>query len=200
MSIPIHTRPLEPDDWPHLVRLFGSNGACGGCWCMWWRVPRGGKLWEEAKGKKNRERFRRLVRAGQVHGVLAFVEEEPVGWCSFGPRETFPRLDTVKALRGETDEGTWSIVCFFIPSRWRGQGVATHLLKAATAQAFALGAKVVQGYPIVPKTDQAVPASFAWTGVPVLFERAGYTELVRPEATRPIYCNQGECSATGGSP
>ena len=42
-------RPLREDDWPAIEELFGSNGACGGCWCMWWRVPRGGKLWTEMK-------------------------------------------------------------------------------------------------------------------------------------------------------
>lgn len=103
METQLVLRPLEPDDWPHLVRLFGGNGACGGCWCMWWRVPRGGKLWEAAKGQKNRDSFRRLVKARKVHGVLAFLGEEPVGWCAFGPRGDFPRLETVKALRHAVD-------------------------------------------------------------------------------------------------
>ena len=188
MDAELIVRPLEPDDWPHLARLFGDNGACGGCWCMWWRVPRGGKLWEEAKGKKNRDTFRRLVKARKVHGVLAFVGKEPVGWCSFGPRGDFPRLETVKALRRDFDEGTWSIVCFFIPARWRGKGVASRLLEAATNRARELGARVIEGYPIVPKEDSGpVPAAFAWTGVPVLFERAGFEELERPGAARPIY-------------
>src|SRR5262249_10647025 len=173
-----------------LARLFGANGACGGCWCMWWRVPRGGRLWEEAKGRKNRDRFRRLVRAGKVHGVLAFRGEEPVGWCSFGPRAAFRRLETVKALRHEAAEGTWSIVCFYIPARWRGRGVATRLLAAATERAFELGARVLEAYPVVPKEDKAIPAAFAWTGVPALFEGAGDEELERPGAARPGYVHE----------
>jgi GNAT superfamily N-acetyltransferase len=191
MSLKITVRTLEPGDWPHIARLFGVNGACGGCWCMWWRVPHGGKLWEEAKGRKNRDRFRRLVRAGKVHGVLAFVGEEPVGWCSFGPRHDFPRLETVKALRHDFDDGTWSIVCFYIPSRWRGQGVATRLLEAATERALALGACTVEGYPVAPKKSATpIPAAFAWTGVPALFERAGYDELERVGASRPIFVKE----------
>ncbi len=155
---------------------------------MWWRVPQGGKLWEEAKGRKNRDRFRRLIQAGKVHGVLAFHGDEPVGWCCFGPRTDFPRIERVKALRRDVDDGVWSVVCFFIPARWRGKGVATRLLEAATREAFALGAKALEGYPVVPKNeDKPVPAVFAWTGVPALFERAGYEELARPGAARPIY-------------
>jgi GNAT superfamily N-acetyltransferase len=155
---------------------------------MWWRVPKGGKTWEEAKGRRNRDRMRRLVRAGAVHAVLAFSGDEPVGWCSVGPRETFPRLETVKALRRPVPEGTWSVVCFFIPARWRGKGVATRLLEAATKLAFEHGARAVEGYPVVPR-GKTMPAAFAWTGVPALFERAGYGKLPGEGTTRPIYRN-----------
>jgi GNAT superfamily N-acetyltransferase len=184
----IHIRPLTADDWPHIVQLFGANGACGGCWCMWPRVPRGGKSWHEAKGAKNRQRFRRLVQTGKVHAVLAFVGKDPVGWCSFGPRSTFPRLERVRALQRDSSDTTWSIVCFYIPSRWRGRGVATKLLEAATGEAFALGATEIEGYPVVPKKlPEKVPAAFAWTGVPALFVAQGYEELDRPGVSRPIY-------------
>src|SRR5260370_6298781 len=115
----LQIRPLQPGDWRNIVKLFGDKGGCGGCWCMWPRMPHGGKMWEEAKGAKNRDRFRRLVRVGKVHGVLAFCGEEPVGWCSFGPRKTFPRLETVRALRREWSEGTLSLVCFYTPPPWR---------------------------------------------------------------------------------
>jgi GNAT superfamily N-acetyltransferase len=182
----IDVNPLRPDEWRAIARLFGDNGACGGCWCMWWRVPRGGKLWEEVKGRKNRDGLRRLVRAGSVHAVVAYSGGEPVGWCSFGPRHSFPRLERVRALRRKVPEDTWSIVCFFIPARWRGRGVATRLLRAATAEAFARGAREIEGYPVVPKKG-TVPAAFAWTGVPALFRSSGYLKLRRPSATRPIY-------------
>jgi GNAT superfamily N-acetyltransferase len=194
-SAPLHIRPLEPGDWPIIVKLFGAKGACGGCWCMWPRVPHGGKAWDEAKGPKNRDRFRRLLQAGKVHGVIAFWDGEPVGWCSFGLRETFPRLASVRALQRDWSAGTWSIVCFYIPSVWRGRGVATRLLEAATAHAFALGAREIEGYPVVPKkSPEQVPAVFAWTGVPALFQKAGYTELPRPEASRPIFVKRGRKS------
>lgn len=186
----ITVRPLTPADWPVITRLFGTNGACGGCWCMWWRVPRGGKTWDDAKGAKNRNAFRRLIQAGKVHGVLAFAGDEPVGWCCFGPRTDFPRLETVKALRGEIAPATWSITCFYIPARWRNHGVATQLLDAATARALELGAARIEGYPVVPK-KVPVPAAFAFTGVPALFAGAGYEKLRRPAELRPVYVKKG---------
>jgi GNAT superfamily N-acetyltransferase len=184
----LEVRVLQSDDWALVARLFGVRGACGGCWCMWWRVPRGGKTWHAAKGRPNREAFRRLVKAGKVHAVLALAGNEPVGWCSFGPRRTFPRLERVRALKREVPADTWSIVCFYIPAAWRGYGVARRLLEAATARALALGAREVEGYPVVPRDpEQAVPAAFAWTGVPALFEKADYHELPRAGTSRPIF-------------
>ena len=181
-------RPLRPDDWANVERLFGPNGACGGCWCMTWRVPRGGKLWEECKGAKNMRAFKRLVTAGKVYGCLAFVGDEPVGWCCVGPRADFPRLERIKALQTEWDEGTWSVTCFFIRSGWRDRGVATALLKRAVMLAQDCGAGVLESYPVKLKSDGSkMPGAFAWTGVPSLFERAGFDEVTPPGNSRPIY-------------
>jgi GNAT superfamily N-acetyltransferase len=185
-SAPLTVRQVTPQDWPLIVRLFGDNGACGGCWCMWPRLPKGGKLWEEAKGAKNRASFQRLVKNDRVHAVLAFSGEEPVGWCCFGPRADFPRLERVKALQVAWTPETWAVVCFFIRSKWRGRGVATLLLRAATERAFELGAEEVHGYPIEPRREIA-PAAFVWTGVPKLFEKVGYKKMKRSGATRPVY-------------
>lgn len=30
-------KPLTLDTWADFERLFGPNGACGGCWCTWSR-------------------------------------------------------------------------------------------------------------------------------------------------------------------
>jgi len=179
-------RVLTAEDWPVVVRLFGDRGACGGCWCMYWRIPRGGRLWEELKGQKNRDAFRRQVRDGKVHAILGFAGREPVAWCSFGPRHSFPRLETVRALKRNWSEGTWSIVCFYIQPRWRGHGVATTLLEMAVDHAFACGAQEVEGYPVVPKL-KPMPAAFAWTGVPAVFRNAGLKRMRRPGESRPIY-------------
>ena len=32
---------LTPALWPALEQLFGEHGACGGCWCMFWRIEKG---------------------------------------------------------------------------------------------------------------------------------------------------------------
>ena len=30
--------PLTKKNWDKFVQLFGKNGACGNCWCMYYRL------------------------------------------------------------------------------------------------------------------------------------------------------------------
>jgi GNAT superfamily N-acetyltransferase len=178
---------VTSDDWPVVETLFGANGACGGCWCMWWRTP-GGKAWAAAKGERNRTELKCLVETERLHAVVAFAGSDPVGWCCFGEQGDFPRLETVKALRDVRDRSAWSIVCLFIKARWRRQGVATRLVDAAATHAFALGAPKVEGYPVPPKpTGEAIPAAFAFTGVPRIFEDAEFERQAGDDAKHPVY-------------
>jgi predicted GNAT family acetyltransferase len=156
---------------------------------MWWRVERGGKLWEESKGAKNKRTFKKLLTAGKVHGCLAFAGDEPVGWCCVGPRADFPRLERTKALATDFGEHTWCIVCFYIPAKWRHRGVAGALVKEAVTIARDHGAKEVEAYPVRPKSGPGrdIPAAFAWTGVPQLFEKARFQNVTPPGNTRDIY-------------
>ena len=156
---------------------------------MSWRLPRGGKLWEENKGAKNRSAFRKLVKNGQVHGCLAFAENEPVGWCCVGPRGDFPRLERTKALHTAWDERTWSVTCFYIPAKWRRRGVASALLGGVIELARQRGAKALEAYPVRPygTSPDEIPAAFAWTGVPRLFDKLRFRNVTPPGNSRDIY-------------
>lgn len=152
---------------------------------MWWRVPRGGKLWEKTKGESNRKQLKALVESGKIHAVLALDGGAPIGWCCFGPRHTFPRLETVKAIRRETTPETWSITCFYVAPGRRARGLGAALLDAATELAFAAGARELEGYPVVPQEPRRrMPDAFAWTGVPAMFQRAGYHDVSQAAASR----------------
>ncbi len=153
---------------------------------MTWRVPRGGKLWEESKGERNRRAFRGLVLGGKVFGVLAFADEEPVGWCCVGPREDFPRLERTRALATAWTKTTWSVTCFYIKSAWRRKGLASAMLKEAVTVARSNGAKELEGYPVRPYTDN-IPGAFAWTGIPAVFEKQKFADVTPAGNTRPIY-------------
>jgi len=183
----LKVRPLTPDDWAVVETLFGAKGACGGCWCMYWRSSFGGEKFKERLGERNRKDFRREVTSGRAKGVLALDGDRPVGWCSIGPREDFPYLQRSRVLKTDWKPGTWSITCFFIPAAERGKGVATALLAGAVKLARTLGATEIEGYPVSVRPDgEKVAAAFAWTGVPSLFEKGGFTPLERAES-RVVY-------------
>jgi GNAT superfamily N-acetyltransferase len=183
MGTQLHVHPLGPDRWPDLEKLFGSRGAVGGCWCMWWRLPRA--EYERSKGEGNRALFRSHVTAGAEPGLLAYDGDAPVAWCAIEPRDAYPVLDRSRVLKRVDDEPVWSVTCFFVAKTHRGSGAATTLLRAAVAHAAARGARVVEGYPVDPKKDR-MPVVFAHTGFVAMFRAAGFTEVERRSPTRPI--------------
>jgi hypothetical protein len=69
--------PLTPERWPDFERLFGPNGACAGCWCMWWRLPR--KAFDAGAGEGNRTAFRAIVETGPRPGLLAYSKKSRSG-------------------------------------------------------------------------------------------------------------------------
>jgi hypothetical protein len=92
----INFHPLTPEHWSDFEKLFGPRGACGGCWCMYWRLSR--SQFEDQHGELNRRNMKALVDSGIIPGILAYAGEEPIGWCSIAPREEFPPLHVHASL------------------------------------------------------------------------------------------------------
>jgi ribosomal protein S18 acetylase RimI-like enzyme len=181
-------RRLRKDDWPNLDALFGAKGACGGCWCQWWRVPRGGKMWQAVQGEPNRRAMKALVTSGKASGILAFDGDTPVGWCAYGRREDFPKLDRTRAYVREDTDGVWSINCFYIARGYRGLGLAEQMAAAAVKAIRARKGRIVEAYPVtLTKDGKRLPATFAYTGPEIVFQRLGFKEVQRLAPTRPLY-------------
>ncbi len=181
-------RELEKTDWPRIELLFGARGACGGCWCMHWRREKGGKDWEAAKGEPNRKAFRELVESGKAHGILVLDGDQPVGWCSFGKRTDFPRLERTKAYRREDGHKVWSINCFFIAAGYRGRGLGRGMADAAVKAIKKRRGKLIEAYPTtLTKDGNKLPPAFSFTGPERIFQQLGFREVQRLAATRPLY-------------
>ncbi|HYI16712.1 MAG TPA: GNAT family N-acetyltransferase [Thermomicrobiales bacterium] len=177
-------RPLTPDRWPDLEALFGPRGATGGCWCMYWRLTR--SQFDYLKGDGNRDAFREIVvEAERPPGLLAYRDDVPVGWCAVAPRDDYSGLERSRILKRVDGEPVWSITCFFVARSARRQGVTLALIEAATAFAAGHGARIVEAYPIDPRSPE-VPPVFAWTGLLSAFEAVGFIEVARRSDTRPI--------------
>jgi hypothetical protein len=88
--------PLTQERWKDFEDLFGNRGACGGCWCMYWRLPRA--QFERQKGAVNKRALHQLAAAGGPLGVIAYDGAQPVGWCAVAPRPDFPGLGRSRLL------------------------------------------------------------------------------------------------------
>ncbi len=174
--------PLTPKYWTDFELLFGKKGAFGGCWCMWWRLSRA--QFARRHGNRNRLAMKRIVDAGAIPGIIAYSGTVPIGWCSSGPRESFPALERSRVLKRVDDLPVWSIVCFFVTRPWRTKGVTVQLIEAAINYARKHGARVIEAYPFDPRKRQ--PDAFVWTGLASAFRQAGFIEVLRRSPARPI--------------
>ena len=174
--------PLTAARWPDFEALFGTNGACGGCWCMYWRLS--SRTFAQQKGTGNQAAFKALVEGGQKTGVLAYAGKEAVGWIALEPRAAYPRLEGSRILFPVDERPAWAVSCFFIKRGFRNQGVSAQLLDAAVAYAAKQGAKVIEGFP-VDKRDRTADA-FVFTGLASTFRKCGFKEVARRSPTRPI--------------
>lgn len=167
---------LSPERWQDLEQLFGATGACGGCWCMSWRIEKGEKC-DEIKGAEAKRRSKKLVTTGKAHGLLAYVDGEPVGWCAFDRRQDYVKLDRAPSLKCDDADRVWSVPCFFISREFRDKGIGTLLLEKAVEAVKKHGGTIIEGYPARPYKDgQRSPDAFAWTGTLAMFQKTGFTQ------------------------
>jgi GNAT superfamily N-acetyltransferase len=172
--------PLTRDRLPDLATLFEQGGDPKWCWCAWYRVPN--RNWTNATPPENRALLEELATGVQAPGLVAYRGELVVGWVSLGPREDFERLAHSRILAPVDDHPVWSIVCFVVGKRERGQGIARVLLAAAIDHARANGATTLEAYP-VDTGDGRLPAATVYKGTVSMFERAGFTVVARRQAS-----------------
>jgi GNAT superfamily N-acetyltransferase len=172
-----------PECWPDVETLFGERGACGGCWCMAWRLSRAEFV--RGKGADNRRALRTIIENEQRPGVLAYFGNDPMGWCAIAPRDEYVALKRSRVLAPVDEKLVWSISCLFVAKPFRRQGLSVRLIKEAVKFARSQGARIVEAYPVVPYTEK-MPDAFAWTGLLAAYLKAGFREVLRRSDSRPI--------------
>ena len=177
MSLTI--RPLTPDLWPALKDLFGTLGACNGCWCMYWRI---GADYKRRPREDNKADFQAVVERGPPPGLLAFDGELAVGWCQLTPRDALPFMNRVWRLRRVDDTPVWSLSCLYVRKGRRRRGITAALIAGALDAARSAGAPALEAYPF----DAALSPSATGTGYASTFARLGFKTVARRAPPRPI--------------
>jgi GNAT superfamily N-acetyltransferase len=185
MADELEIHPLTADRMSDLAELFGQGGDPKWCWCAYYRLR--GMSWQNSTPARNRAVLKRAVDSAttddRAPGLVAYRGGAAVGWVSLAPREEFERLEHSTVLRRVDDRPVWSIVCFVVGRKARGQGVASALLDAAVAYAREHGATLLEAYPI-ETGERRVPAANAYHGTLSMFERAGFRVVERRQFNR----------------
>jgi GNAT superfamily N-acetyltransferase len=166
---------VDQSRWPDFERLFESRGGPKTCWCMLWRAtPQEDK---RKDGASRKSAITTRIADGVRVGLLGYIDDQPVAWCSVAPRSTYRRL-----VEGSScDDGVWSIACFFVVRRLRRQGITQQIISAAIEHARSHGASIVEAYPVDPDSP-----SYRFMGFVPVFEKAGFCEVARVGARRHV--------------
>jgi GNAT superfamily N-acetyltransferase len=186
----VEIRPLTPDRLPDLAGLFGQGGDPKWCWCAYYRIR--GVDFSSGSGAKHKAVLASATEEGAAQrrapGLLAYDGDEVVGWVSVGPREDYERLAHSRVLAPVDHTPVWSIVCFVVGRRARGQGVARALLDAAIAYAREHGATMLEAYPVEVPAGERIDSAVVYKGTLSMFERRGFKVVERRQhnATTPV--------------
>ena len=148
------------------------------CWCLSYRIPSKENL--ALRGTARGERVRQLVQQDLPPGVLAYDDDEVVGWAAVHPRvdTSFARNRKIPVV---DDLDVWSLWCIRVRPGHRGTGIAHHLVDGAVQFARAHGAPAIEGYP-VDNAGKKVDLTMAYVGTHKLFERAGFVKVADTES------------------
>lgn len=186
--MPVEMQPITSDRWNDLESLFSANGACGGCWCMFWRLERA--EYKKLRGNGTKAVLKSMAEQGEAPGLVAYLDGKPAAWCSIGPRENYRALENSRILKRVDDAPVWSIVCFFVARPFRKKGLMYEVLRGAVDYAAQNGAKIIEGYPIDmqnPKlAGQKLNGPSGFMGIAAAFRQVGFVEVGRASETQLI--------------
>lgn len=188
-SPPVLVLAATTERWADLVAVFGTRGDPSWCWCQYFLTT--GRGYEDS-AENNRAALAQQVAGSRPPGLVAYLDGEPVGWVQVGPRPSYPRITgnraLVRARTADPQDGTiWSVTCFVVRVGRRRRGISAALLDAAVQFAREHGASAVEGYPVdVAARTTKVGGAELYHGVASTFVRAGFREVARTGATRPV--------------
>ncbi|MDQ6656833.1 MAG: GNAT family N-acetyltransferase [Actinomycetota bacterium] len=155
--------------WSDIEQLFGRGGASNGCWCQYWLL---GPDFHRRERSRNRRDLTAQVRSGSA-GLLAYRDDAAVGWARFTPRSELAFLTARFASYDFGYGDPWSLSCFFVARRARGQGVMRALIDFAAQWGHDQHTQV-EAYPIDPAIAGATGNRFP--GLLPTFLAAGFVE------------------------
>jgi GNAT superfamily N-acetyltransferase len=189
----IRVVPANEAAWEDLQAVFGTRGPAARCQCQRYKLrPR-----EHYAGFPVEERARRLREqtacglpdSRTTSGLVAFLGDDPAGWCAVGPRPSYEglvrnnRVPWAEREEDKGDESVWAVTCLFARAGYRKRGVGRALARAAVGFARERGARALEGYPMTTK-DALLEELHV--GTVAMFADVGFAEVSRPTVRRVV--------------
>lgn len=177
-----------------LDAIFGARGEGAFCRCQRYKLqPR--ESFGGVPAEIRAERQRMQARCGEpssptTSGIVAFMGEEPVGWCAVEPRSHYPGLLRVYRVpwtgrtEDKSDASVWAITCLFTRAGYRRHGISRALAIGAVAHARARGARALEAYPMLTQPGRDVAWGELHVGTKRVFAAAGLTVVSHPTPRR----------------
>ncbi len=185
--------PANEASWEDLRAVFGNRGVASRCQCQRYKLRHretfGSVPAEERAGRLREQTDCGHPESDTTSGLVAYLDGEPVGWCSVEPRTAYEGL--VRTFRvpwdgraeDKTDDSVWAVTCLLTRTGFRKRGVSRALAHAAVDFARERGARAVEGYPM---TTQNVISEELHVGTEGVFADAGFIEVSRPTPRRVV--------------
>ncbi|WP_220376838.1 GNAT family N-acetyltransferase [Paenibacillus taihuensis] len=187
--------PANEASWEDLMAVLGP-AKCHGvrCYCQRFKIPN--SQWNQVDDDERAYLFRTQTdcdhpESDTTSGLIAYLDNEPVGWCAVEARTAYNNILTSKSLwigreDDKSDEGIWAITCFIIRTGYRGRGITYELARAAVDFAKESGARAVEGYPMITTPDKVITWGELHVGNRNAFVAAGFREVSHPTKRRVV--------------
>ena len=185
--------PANEASWEDLQRVLGTRGPAARCQCQRYKLKRR-ESFDSFPAEERAHRLREQTDCGRrgsgtTSGLLAYLDDEPVGWCAVEPRSAYEglvrnsRVPWADRAEDTTDDSVWAVTCLFARAGFRRRGVSRALARAAVDFARDHGAWAIEGYPI---TARNAILEELHVGTQSVFVDAGLTEVSRPTQRRVV--------------
>ena len=176
-----------------LPTVFGTRGAGARCWCQRYKLEPH-EAFASFPAPVRADRLREQThcddpRSPVTSGLVAYLDDQPAGWCAVEPRTHFFgllrsfRVPWTDRDEDKTDESVWAITCVFTRAGFRRRGVSRALTHAAVDFARERGARALEAYPIL---TTSVITEELHVGPLDIYLAAGFVVVSRPAKRRAV--------------
>jgi GNAT superfamily N-acetyltransferase len=195
MTDAIRVVPANEATWEDVQTVFGTRGAAASCQCQRYKLAPG-EAFSKFPAEERELRLREQTNpgepgAGATTGIVAYLADEPVGWCAVQPRTAYPALLRVYRTPWEgrnedrSDDSVWGVTCVFVRAGFRKRGIAYALAEGAVAHARTRGARALEAYPMRTEAGH-ITWDEIHVGAQGIFAAAGMREVSRPGVRRAV--------------